>query len=177
MDLPFEQRLARKVQIADCWEWTGAKTKGYGSIRISNPNRHYLVHRWVWENLVGPIPDGLELDHRCRNRACCNPDHLEPVIPIVNQQRGASNWTVGSCKHGHPPEMRYWTSGGATICRGCRAKWKNRRLQSERAANPLPTVDELPCRNGHGPEYRHRTSGGNTFCKKCRSEYKASRKR
>jgi hypothetical protein len=124
---PFEERLARSVEVGDCWEWTGAKINGYGSIGLSNPTRHRLVHRWVWETLVGPIRQGLELDHRCRNHACCNPDHLEPVTKKINQERGAKNWTTGPCKHGHPATSRRRTAGGQTYCADCRSAYQKRR--------------------------------------------------
>lgn len=125
--LPFEERLARHLEVGDCWEWMGALTKGYGSIRLSNPNRHCLVHRWVWEQLVGAIPEGLELDHLCRNRRCCNPDHLEPVTQKTNQERGAMNWTTGPCIRSHLPSERRRSKGGQTYCKACRAEYRARR--------------------------------------------------
>lgn len=85
-EVPFEVRLAASIEVADCWEWTKYKDKGYGQIRL--PDRLVLAHRWVWENLVGPIPDRLVLDHLCRNRPCVNPDHLEQVTQQVNVLRG-----------------------------------------------------------------------------------------
>lgn len=67
--------------VADCWVWTGArKTGGYGTVRKNDGRRKfsYSAHRASYEEFVGPIPDGLELDHLCRNRLCINPSHLEP---------------------------------------------------------------------------------------------------
>jgi hypothetical protein len=118
--LSFEERLAVSIEVADCWEWKLCKTKGYGQIRL--PDRLLLAHRWVWLNLVGPIPEGLTLDHLCRNRSCVNPDHLEPVTMTVNRQRGTHDYTQGSCKRGHPAIYRHRTVGGQTYCRACRAK-------------------------------------------------------
>jgi hypothetical protein len=89
---PAEERFWARVDVADCWVWTGARTDGgYGSYRYSNdPNvSAALAHRWSWQHLVGAIPADLELDHVCRNRACVNPDHLEPVTGSVNVRRGA----------------------------------------------------------------------------------------
>lgn len=59
----------------DCWEWTGKAASGYGA------------HRRVYEWLRGPVPEGLELDHLCRNKLCVRPDHLEPVTRAENMRR------------------------------------------------------------------------------------------
>lgn len=74
-----------------CWEWTGKKTdRGYGLYVLSNkphPRLHFRAHRVVYELLVGPIPDGLTIDHLCENRSCVNPKHLEPVTNSENTIR------------------------------------------------------------------------------------------
>ncbi len=70
-----------------CWEWLGGTSRGYGWGRFDGANR--VVHIYYYERLVGPVPSGLQLDHLCRNRRCCNPDHLEPVTQIENLRRGA----------------------------------------------------------------------------------------
>lgn len=73
-----------------CWEWTAAKAgQGYGYFWKDGGLRR--IHRVVYEELRGPIPSGLDLDHTCRNRACCNPAHLEPVTRTVNLRRGAGH--------------------------------------------------------------------------------------
>lgn len=75
--------------ISPCWVWLRSiNSKGYGSLRIDG--RNTTAHRIYYERTVGPVPDGLDLDHLCRNRACCNPEHLEPVSRAENVQRGAS---------------------------------------------------------------------------------------
>jgi len=70
----------------DCWEWTGALRTGYGAVRIGK--RLHYVHRWVYEDMIHPIPEGLLLDHLCLNRICANPYHLDPVTDAENKRRG-----------------------------------------------------------------------------------------
>jgi hypothetical protein len=70
-----------------CWMWTGTLNKGYGMFSFGGKTRR--AHRFAYEALVGPIPEGLALDHLCRNPACVNPAHLEPVTWRENVYRGA----------------------------------------------------------------------------------------
>src|SRR5690349_8419011 len=71
-----------------CWVWSRARDHaGYGGVYCDG---HIVgAHRWVYQQLVGPIPDGLHLDHLCRNPSCVNPDHLEPVTVAENVRRGS----------------------------------------------------------------------------------------
>jgi hypothetical protein len=75
-----------------CWIWLGTRnSEGYGQIRErldGGRGRTVKAHRFMYERLVGPIPVGRQLDHLCRNRACVNPVHLEPVDNATNTQRG-----------------------------------------------------------------------------------------
>lgn len=101
---------------SECWEWLGRVDRhGYGSYRrnISRQTVHWLAHRVTYELLVGPIPDGLVIDHLCRNRACVNPSHMEPVTGRVNTQRGVG---VGG-QRGVGGGRRRINEEGIPICR------------------------------------------------------------
>lgn len=86
------KRINRPEYIIDpetgCWNWNRAfSTNGYGMARKKVNGRTMVAHRYVYIQHRGPIPDDMTLDHLCRNKACVNPDHLEPVPHIVNCQR------------------------------------------------------------------------------------------
>ena len=109
----------------DCWEWTGAKNKGYGVIgRGGRGTGIEQAHRAMWTMLVGPIPDGLQIDHHCRNHICVNPDHLEPVTAAVNKERGFSPPRLhalrDTCSQGHPKDGRLGARGGKRTTRYCK---------------------------------------------------------
>jgi len=102
--VPLDVRIWEKIEKTDdCWLWTGALSSGYGVVGYEG--RHLRVHRVVYELLVGPIPEGLTLDHLCRVRSCCRPEHLEPVTATVNKERGespaAKNARKTHCNKGH----------------------------------------------------------------------------
>lgn len=86
-----------------CWTWGAAKIQGYG--RFMHNYKSVWAHRLSYECLIGPIPSGLQLDHLCRNRACVNPDHLEPISRHENILRGispsAENARKTHCIYGH----------------------------------------------------------------------------
>ena len=102
---------------AGCWEWTGAKT-GHGYGKVLTYRRTRVAHRVLYELLIGPVPDRMELDHLCRNPGCVNPDHLEPVTHRENVMRGAH--VTGVCPQGHQltPENTYVYTYGR-YCKVC----------------------------------------------------------
>lgn len=110
-----------------CWYWLGSVTRdGYG--RVTWNRRQRQAHRFVYEVLVGPPPEGLEADHLCRTRSCVNPDHLEFVPHDVNTRRGFHNGKRLSdrpthCPQGHEytPENTYVKPNGWWHCKKCNA--------------------------------------------------------
>lgn len=129
MVLTAEQahRLEAKIEPQDdadgCWFWMAAKNPhGYGVVKIRQ--RNYLAHRAVYEHFVGPIPQGLQLDHLCRNRACVRPEHLEPVTSRENTMRGegvsAKCARKTHCPRGHAyDEKNTRMYRGIRYCRAC----------------------------------------------------------
>lgn len=123
-----------------CWEWTRAKSNGYGYIKLRGAMRSSLAHRVAFEAFRGPIPDGLQLDHLCRNRGCVNPWHLEPVDCRENLLRGnttqaAINARKTHCPAGHPYDQAntYVKKDGARMCRECnRVRTRERARQRAR---------------------------------------------
>ena len=104
-----------------CWLWTAAlSVDGYGIIRYEGQTRQ--SHRVAYETLVSPVPDGLQLDHRCRQRSCANPAHLEPVTKEENHRRGLGS-AQPVCRRGHPrsPENLRVEANGVRRCRPCDA--------------------------------------------------------
>ena len=131
-----EEVLDRRVwplveKTSTCWIWRGSRHPGgYGQLgRLTATGRTELAHRLVYTLLVGPIPDGLTLDHICRNRLCVNPDHLEVVTPGVNVLRGIGLSAVNArkvrCKRGHPFDSANTrvNGRGERQCRACHREY------------------------------------------------------
>jgi hypothetical protein len=142
------ERFAAKVNTAGPWSlrhnapgrchhWTRDTTdKGYG--RFWAAGRVTVAHRWAYAATYGEIPDGLEIDHRCRNRACVNPDHLEAVTHRVNVLRSSNVAALRAARThcepaGHPltGENVRRRKNGTRQCRACEAA-----RRAARATNP-----------------------------------------
>jgi hypothetical protein len=142
-------RIFDRVDCSDvtaCWMWPGAVYSpgcGHISWQVNNQQFHRTVHRVVYEALVGPIPEGMDLDHLCHDpaichpdpasacphRRCCNPSHLEPVSRSVNLRRGgtvaAERAARTHCPQGHPYDdaNTYFDTKGRRVCRECSRAW------------------------------------------------------
>ena len=131
-----ERVLARIEQISgQCWIWPGSQVgNGYGtaSYRVDGIQKIALTHRVAYEALVGPIPDGLDLDHLCRVRLCCNPEHLEPVTRTENSHRG-KKYRPSHCVHGHEYNENNMIvrKTGHIYCRQCDKIRRDRRRNGE----------------------------------------------
>lgn len=128
-----------------CWLWAGSTNNpGYGHFRYGGKLR--LAHRVSYEALIGPIPDGLVLDHLCRVPCCVNPLHLEPVTQKVNCERGMASYAASKrhsskthCKNGHPlsvENVRIWIRFGKYSSRVCKACGRDR----DRARRPRKSI-------------------------------------
>ncbi len=180
-DLPT--RIASKISVSPvtgCWEWTGNKPGGYGHVWWQGKTQK--VHRVVYTLLVGPIPDGAQIDHvrsrGCRSTACCWPEHLEPVSGKVNWSRGRSPTVAHAlkdhCDAGHPFDEvnTYIRPSGGRQCRKCKREWKRQRRQELRAKSGwIPQAERTHCPAGHPyNEVNTYTKQGTRYCRVCGRE-------
>lgn len=135
---------AHRPDLGPCWLWAAyVNPDGYGTFRVDHAESMRLAHRVAYVLAVGPIGDGLELDHLCRVRHCVRPAHLEPVTGLVNTERstlparrGVGNGSKTHCPSGHPYDdvNTYWTPAGERQCRICRRAHRAASAARKRAA-------------------------------------------
>jgi hypothetical protein len=131
-----------------CWEWQGStNADGYGQFY----RRTLMAHRYSYEACVGPIPEGYQIDHLCKNRRCVRPSHLEAVTPLENTRRSDAPAQVvrrlGFCKRGHPRKpanLRYSMHRGVVrwTCIPCKRITEGERWARRKAAAWAALVDE-----------------------------------
>lgn len=161
----YVQERCSVDQATGCWLWTrGLSPHGYGEgCERGGASR---AHRMAYRGFVGPIPEGLELDHVCRVRRCVNPEHLEPVTHQENMRRGetiaAANALKTHCRQGHPYDAAntHVLPDGSRTCRTChRERMKRARSDKPQArftrrqcANPCPGsgLHAIPAASGIG---------------------------
>jgi len=156
---------AHRPDLGPCWQWTAARTShGYGSFmagsRRDGTYKIVCAHRWIYEQLIGPFPVGLEPDHLCRNRACVLPAHMEPVTRRENILRGASpiaeEARAEACPQGHPYDEinTYRDRDGGRSCRLCRAaarqRWRAKSVKTLGAPRTARSGAEPPAPAGRG---------------------------
>ncbi len=116
---PAERFWAKVEKTPTCWLWTAAKASRYGHGKFMLNGKNLKAYRWAYEALVGPIPEGMTLDHLCRVPACVNPAHLEPVPLSENVRR--QNAAKTHCPQGHPLSGdNLYRSPAGRACRTCR---------------------------------------------------------
>lgn len=181
-DPVYADRFWSKVEPApadECWIWKASKTAGgYGQVGIHR--KRYYAHRVAYEAMRAEIPAGLHIDHLCRNRACVNPWHLEPVTNRENGRRGMAGYGLRTdCVRGHDitnPENVLTNNRGHRRCRTCR--------DEDNAARPLSprgrAEDRTHCPRGHeySPENTYVKANGHRRCRVCTlASNKASKSR
>ena len=117
---PLADRFWEKVQKTEsCWLWIAGKdSRGYENITDAN-GCDRKAHRVGYEMLVGPIPEGFDLDHLCRNHSCVNPAHLEAVTHKENCDRGIRGDFNDRCPQGHVYDRRYIGTRNFRWCKTC----------------------------------------------------------
>lgn len=172
----LSEYVADRVEINadDCWIWTGHRNgDGYG-VCFRDGKQKY-VHRLTYELYRQPIPAGLVIDHLCRVRECCNPEHLEAVTHAENIRRGESPYAKKArkthCVNGHPFDLlntiwKTFPNGGTgRQCRAC----KDASARAWNTRHRPPPLDRTRCKRGHRrtPENGYVNAAGSWVCRVC----------
>ncbi|HZC05463.1 MAG TPA: HNH endonuclease signature motif containing protein [Ktedonobacterales bacterium] len=138
----FWSRVEKAPEPDGCWIWQGRLTpNGYGFLSVRT--KPITAHRYAYTLTYGALPDDVELIHRCDEKRCVRPEHLELADRAIISQRYWS--TVTHCSHGHPrtPENTYTTPKGDHLCRLCHndriRRYKARRRAENQAASSAPS--------------------------------------
>ena len=134
-DKDYKRFMSKVGKTDECWLWTASKSHdGYGRFWLGGKVRY--AHCVAYEWLVGPVPEGLSLDHLCRVRHCVNPDHLEPVTSGENSRRGntgQNNASKTHCPQGHEYNEENTTMDrGRRYCRTCQRDRARERMREYR---------------------------------------------
>lgn len=127
-----------KARVAEdsstgCWLWEGTLSKsGYGRFYRPEIQAEAFAHRLAYEAAVGPIPDGLTLDHLCRVTRCVNPHHLEPVTLAENIRRAAAATTHCPQGHAYDTANTYRDPLGRRRCRACHREEQRKRYRQRK---------------------------------------------
>jgi hypothetical protein len=139
--LPLRMRRKIRFEVTEygmCWTWTGCvNSKGYGCVGLDGKTQ--LTHRVAYTLCRGPIPEGLQIDHLCRNVRCCNPCHLEPVTGAVNMSRTPQAMRTHCARANHAligDNLIVKKRGALPPVRNCRA-CVNERKRDRRAAEAV----------------------------------------
>ena len=135
-----EERIARFLLLVDktptCWLWKGASNGRYGSWKGLN-YEHHTAHKWSYIYFVGPVPSGMDVDHKCETSLCVNPEHLQLLLPSYNR---AWQSEKEHCKRGHPlkNDNLYITPDGRRQCKDC-IRRRNEKASERRITISLPS--------------------------------------
>jgi hypothetical protein len=187
---PPIERFRKYIEVAEngCWNWTGHRdTKGYGSFSLPGGAGHSVyAHRWSYQYFVGPVPEGMEVGHKCGNRGCVNPQHLQAMSHRENlfdsMTSARRNAEKTHCVQGHEylEHNTIRTPEGHRACKECkrlyqRGYWKKNRKHVLAKRRKLwrethkPPVPKACCKRGHkfNKKNTRLDARGHRVCREC----------
>lgn len=193
-DLPDKIRARITVNDSGCWVYPTKAKDGYArvSVRSDSTKSGYTTvrpSRVMYEAEVGPIPEGLELDHvkarGCTSNACCNPAHLEPVTGVENKLRADNPIMLNALKthcpagHEYTEENTYRTATGGRLCATCQKDWQKAYRRSKKTVGKT-NAEKTHCPKSHEytPENTYvNPKTGHRICRACQREHDRNRSR